>query len=167
MIRLPKTIRFPKQMTSLVDLEAWRRRGDAALALLKAWVRRARMPVEGTGDWRAPVRKGYVVVGIALGAGGVWSATARLDSAVVAHGNVVVESDRKAVQHLEGGLVEAITVRDGADVKAGEVLLRLDTTQAAAQRSVARLGVLQALGEEARLTAEIDRLESASASRRS
>lgn len=159
MIRLPKTIRFPKQMTSLVDLEAWRRRGDAALALLKAWVRRARMPVEGTGDWRAPVRKGYVVVGIALGAGGVWSATARLDSAVVAHGNVVVESDRKAVQHLEGGLVEAITVRDGADVKAGEVLLRLDTTQAAAQRSVARLGVLQALGEEARLTAEIDRLE--------
>lgn len=159
MIRLPKTIRFPKQMTSLVDLEAWRGRGGAALAIVKAWVQRARAPVEGTGDWRAPVRKGYVVVGIALGAGGVWSATARLDSAVVAHGNVVVESDRKAVQHLEGGLVEAITVRDGADVKAGEVLLRLDTTQAAAQRSVARLGVLQALGEEARLTAEIDRLE--------
>lgn len=159
MIRLPKTMRFPKQMISLVDLEAWRGRGGAALAIVKAWVQRARAPVEGTGDWRAPVRKGYVVVGIALGAGGVWSATARLDSAVVAHGNVVVESDRKAVQHLEGGLVEAITVRDGADVKAGEVLLRLDTTQAAAQRSVARLGVLQALGEEARLTAEIDRLE--------
>lgn len=152
-------IRFPKQMTSLVDLPAWRGRGDAALAVVKAWVQRARAPVEASGDWRAPVRKGYVVVGVALGAGGLWSATARLDSAVVAHGNVVVESDRKAVQHLEGGLVEAITVRDGADVKAGEVLLRLDTTQAAAQRSVARLGVLQALGEEARLTAEIDRLE--------
>ncbi|WP_244607320.1 HlyD family type I secretion periplasmic adaptor subunit [Bosea sp. CS1GBMeth4] len=146
-------------MKSLPDWPRWRARGGAALALAKAWLQRMRGPVEASGDWRAPVRKGYVVVGVALGAGGLWSATARLDSAVVAHGSVVVESDRKAVQHLEGGLVEAITVRDGADVKAGEILLRLDTTQAAAQRSVARLGVLQALGEEARLTAEIDRLD--------
>lgn len=136
-----------------------RRRLAPMLVVARHWIRRAGAPVEGSGDWRAPVRKGYVVVGLALGVGGLWSLTARLDSAVVAHGSVVVESDRKAVQHLEGGLVEQIAVRDGADVKAGETLLRLDTTHAAAQRSVARLGVLQALGEEARFTAEIDRLE--------
>lgn len=134
-----------------------RRRFELALVAAKSWLQRAGTPAEAGGDWRAPVRKGYLVVALALGAGGLWSATARLDSAVVAHGSVVVESDRKAVQHLEGGLVEAIAVRDGADVRAGEILLRLDTTQAAAQRSVARLGVLQALGEEARFSAEIDR----------
>lgn len=136
-----------------------RRRLEIPVAVARQWLQRANAGAEGGGDWRAPVRKGYVVVGIALGAGGLWSVIARLDSAVVAHGSVVVESDRKAVQHLEGGLVEAIAVRDGADVKTGEILLRLDTTQAAAQRSVARLGVLQALGEEARFTAEIDRLD--------
>lgn len=111
-------------------------------------------PSASTIDWRTPIRKGYLVVAVTLGAGGLWAATARLDSAVVAHGNVVVESDRKSVQHLEGGLVKAIAVRDGEQVQEGDVLLRLDPTQALAQRSVAELGVLQALGEEARLTAE-------------
>lgn len=148
-----------KQMTPSLTWPEWRRRFEAAPTIAKQWLERARAPVEGSGDWRSPIRKGYVVVAIALGAGGLWSALARLDSAVVAHGSVVVESDRKAVQHLEGGLVEAIAVRDGAEVKAGEILVRLDATHAAAQRSVARLGVMQALGEEARLTAEIDRLD--------
>lgn len=109
-------------------------------------------------DWRSPVRRGYAVVAITLGLGGLWAMTAQLDAAVVAHGNVVVETDRKAVQHLEGGLVKAVLVRDGAEVKAGEVVLRLDTTQASAQRGVAQLAVLQALGEEARYLAEVDRV---------
>lgn len=136
-----------------------RRRLESALAAARRWFPPGGTAAETGGDWRGPILKGYVVVALALGAGGLWSATARLDSAVVAHGSVVVESDRKSVQHLEGGLVEAIVVRDGSEVQAGEVLLRLDTTHAAAQRSVARLGVLQALGEEARFMAQIDRLD--------
>lgn len=156
---LSKMKPFLNKMKPTLNRPGLRRHLATPLAAARRWLRPAGAPVEGGGDWRAPVRKGYVVVGLALGAGGLWSVTARLDSAVVAHGSVVVESDRKAVQHLEGGLVEAISVRDGADVKAGQILLRLDTTQAAAQRSVARLGVLQALGEEARFTAEIDRLD--------
>ena len=129
----------PHTMKSVLNRLPWRRHLEPLLAVARHWLQRTSVPAQGDGDWRAPVRKGYVVVGLALGAGGLWSVTARLDSAVVAHGSIVVESDRKAVQHLEGGLVEAIAVRDGADVKAGETLLRLDTTQAAAQRSVARL----------------------------
>lgn len=108
----------------------------------------------GAIDWQSPIRKGYLVVAVTLGIGGIWAATARLDSAVMAHGNVVVESDRKSVQHLEGGLIRTIAVRDGVQVQEGDVLLQLDPTQALAQRSVAELGVLQALGEEARLSAE-------------
>jgi HlyD family type I secretion membrane fusion protein len=156
---LKQVILVLKQMMPSLNWPKWRERLEAVPAVAKRWLRRACAPADSGGDWRSPVRKGYVVVAIAVGAGGLWSATARLDSAVVAHGSVVVESDRKAVQHLEGGLVETIAVRDGADVKAGEILLRLDTTHVAAQRSVARLGVLQTLGEEARFTAEIDRLD--------
>lgn len=119
----------------------------------------AERPAGAGADWRAPIRKGFIVVGVTVGVGGLWSATARLDSAVVARGSVVVETDRKAVQHLEGGLVESVAVRDGAEVEAGQTLLRLDTTSTAAQRGVARLAVLQALGEEARLAAEIDQAD--------
>ena len=146
-------------MNLAFNLTVWRQRLQPARAVLKRWLPPAGTAVEGDGDWRGPVRKGYIVVAVVLGVGGLWSATARLDSAVVAHGSVVVESDRKAVQHLEGGLVEAIVVRDGSEVRTGEVLLRLDATHAAAQRSVARLGVLQALGEEARFAAQIDQFD--------
>jgi HlyD family type I secretion membrane fusion protein len=114
----------------------------------------ASTPAAGAIDWRGPIRKGYLVIAVTFGLGGLWAATARLDSAVVAHGSVVVESDRKSVQHLEGGLIKTIAVRDGVQVEEGDVLLQVDPTQALAQRSVAELGVLQALGEEARLSAE-------------
>lgn len=124
---------------------------------LGRWLGRQMVPAEPVGDWRGPVRKGYLIVAATIGVGGLWSGTARLDSAVMAQGSVVVESDRKAVQHLEGGQVVAIAARDGSEVQSGDVLLRLDTTQANAQRSIARLSVLQALGEEARLLAETDR----------
>ncbi|MCO5090965.1 HlyD family type I secretion periplasmic adaptor subunit [Bosea sp. (in: a-proteobacteria)] len=146
-------------MKPLPAVAAWRPRFEQARTVAQRWLRLARMPAEGGGDWRGPVRKGYIVIALALGAGGAWATTARLDSAIVAHGSIVVESDRKAVQHLEGGIVEAIAVRDGSEVGAGQVLLRLDTTHAAAQRGVARLGVLQALGEEARFMAQLDRLD--------
>jgi HlyD family type I secretion membrane fusion protein len=146
-------------MKPIRAMATWRPHYERARSIADRWLLSARRRSENGGDWRSPVRKGYAVVAIALGAGGIWAATARLDSAVVAHGSVVVESDRKAVQHLEGGIVEAVAVRDGSAVAAGEVLLRLDTTHAAAQRGVARLGVLQALGEEARFLAQLDRLD--------
>lgn len=157
-VKLP-LVKLPLMKPSLA-ITAWRPRLELARETAGRWLLLARTPVTGGGDWRGPVRKGYIVVAVALGAGGAWAATARLDSAVVAHGSVVVESDRKAVQHLEGGIVENVVVRDGSEVRAGDVLLRLDATHAAAQRSVAQLGVLQALGEEARLTAQIDQLDS-------
>ena len=150
------------RLATLVPLSAraapWLRQRLAPVnAAVVRWYGRKLTPTEGGGDWRGPVRKGYLVVAATLGVGGLWSATARLDSAVMAQGSVVVESDRKAVQHLEGGLVVAIGARDGSEVQGGDVLLRLDTTQAHAQRSIARLAVLQALGEEARLLAETNR----------
>ena len=69
-----------------------------------------------------------VMAAFFLGLGG-WAAVAPLHSAVVAPGVVKVEGNRKAVQHLEGGIVREIRVQDGDRVSAGQVLLVLDDTQ--------------------------------------
>jgi HlyD family type I secretion membrane fusion protein len=107
-------------------------------------------------DWFAPLRAaGGVIVVVFLFAGG-WSAFARLDSAAVAPGVVAVESNRKAIQHLEGGIVRDILARDGDRVEAGAVLVRLEPTQARANAEVIRKQYAAALAEEARLIAERD-----------
>jgi epimerase transport system membrane fusion protein len=55
-----------------------------------------------------------------------WSALATLDSAVVANGRIHVASLNKSVQHLDGGLVKTIAVKDGDQVVEGQLLLSLD-----------------------------------------
>ncbi|WP_187428011.1 Type I secretion system membrane fusion protein PrsE [Roseobacter fucihabitans] len=58
-----------------------------------------------------------------------WSMFARLDAAIVANGILHAESDRKTVQHLEGGILAELFVRPGDAIKAGQVVARLDDTQ--------------------------------------
>ena len=103
---------------------------------------------------RPYVLMGYATLALTFGVFGIWAATAPLASGVVAGGVVSVESSRKVVQHLEGGIVTAIYGREGEIVEAGAVVLELDATQA--QGNVAylasRLHMLQA--QEARLDAE-------------
>lgn len=85
-----------------------------------------------------------------------WAAVAPLQSAIVAPGTVVVESHRKLIQHLEGGLVKEILVEDGQMVKAGQPLIRLDSTQAATVLQQMRDEQDELAAEEARLVAERD-----------
>ena len=58
---------------------------------------------------------------------GGWSAFSQISGAVIASGTVVVESNAKAVQHIDGGIISEIAVRDGDAVKAGDLMIRLDT----------------------------------------
>ena len=60
----------------------------------------------------------------------VWAFTAQLNSASIANGKIVVESQRKKVQHLQGGWVKAIYVREGQQVNKGDVLLELSNSKA-------------------------------------
>lgn len=69
---------------------------------------------------------GYSVIAMAFGVAGVWAATAKLDRAVIAPGVIEVASNRKEVQHLEGGIIHELLVREGQEVKKGDILLRLN-----------------------------------------
>ncbi|KTT31901.1 hemolysin secretion protein D [Pseudomonas oryzihabitans] len=104
-----------------------------------------------------PVRRlGFIILIVVFGLGGLWAGFAPLDSAVLAQGYVTVKSSRKTVQHLEGGIVKELLVHDGDHVHAGDVLMRLDDTQAKAQLEAARSQLIAAQALEARLIAERD-----------
>jgi HlyD family type I secretion membrane fusion protein len=107
-----------------------------------------------SGDWQTPARRGIAIVFLTFVVFGGWGALASIDGAVVAAGSIVVESDRKTVQHLEGGIVQNLMVRGDAHVEEGQVLLRLDPTQERAKEEMARSAVYSAIAEEARLQAE-------------
>jgi HlyD family type I secretion membrane fusion protein len=107
-------------------------------------------------DLRKPLLWGAAVVMVFLGGLGVWGATAPLSSAALAPGVVAVDSKRKTVQHLEGGIVSRILVREGERVVRNQPLVRLDTTQAEASWSVASGQLRSELALQARLVAERD-----------
>ncbi len=100
------------------------------------------------------VTAGYAVIFLGLGIFGTWAATAPLASGVVAGGTVSVESNRKTIQHLEGGIISEILVKDGEVVEAGDVLMRLDPTQAQGNYAVLQGRFILLQATEARLLAE-------------
>ncbi|HEY8536449.1 MAG TPA: biotin/lipoyl-binding protein, partial [Vicinamibacterales bacterium] len=79
---------------------------------------------------RNTVIAGFVTVAIAFGGFIGWSSVAALESAAIAPGVVIANSHRKTVQHLEGGILRELLVKEGDQVKAGQVLMRLDSLQA-------------------------------------
>lgn len=89
---------------------------------------------------------------------GGWAALVPLAGAVVVPGNLVVQSNVKAIQHPTGGVVAAIPVRNGMRVNAGDLLLRLDATQAQASLQVLTKQLDEFRARSARLVAERDGL---------
>ena len=85
-----------------------------------------------------------------------WAALAPLGSALMAPGVIVVESHRKAIQHLEGGIVREIHVGDGQLVSAGQLLIKLDDTQARSSLDMLAGEADAMAAQEARLSAERD-----------
>lgn len=77
-------------------------------------------------------RARLVLLVLVLGVGG-WAFFSEISGAVIASGKVVVEANVKSVQHLEGGIVREIFVKDGQKVQQGDVLLRLDKTKVEGQ----------------------------------
>ncbi len=107
-------------------------------------------------DEKKVVRFGMITLVLGLGGFLLWAALAPLDEGVPGSGIVSVDTKRKTIQHLRGGLVESIAVREGDRVKAGDVLLQLNDTDVKAQLDIVRgqYSVVKAM--ESRLLAERD-----------
>ena len=97
---------------------------------------------------------GFLITFVGIGGLGAWAAMAPLQSAAVATGVVKVSSERKTVQHLEGGIIKEILVIEGSQVKAGQVLIRLDDTTAQARVDLLKGKLDQLMARSARLQAE-------------
>ncbi|MET0777532.1 MAG: HlyD family type I secretion periplasmic adaptor subunit [Pseudomonas mandelii] len=107
-------------------------------------------------DVGKPVRWGMLLMLAGFGGFLLWSWLAPLDAGVVATGTVKVTSNRKAVQHLTGGTVEAILVREGDAVKKGQELVRLDSLRAASEQGAVSAQYIVSKTVENRLEAERD-----------
>ncbi len=105
---------------------------------------------------RRPRVIGLTILGLTFGLFGMWSLVAPLQSAALAPGTVVVKGSRKNIEHLEGGIVAEIPVRDGDHVQEGDLLIRLDDTQHRAQLEIAMGQYYAVKAREARLLAERD-----------
>ena len=99
-------------------------------------------------------RRGYLIIALVFGGLLAWSVFAPFEGAVVANGSVSVESEQKAVQHLEGGIVEAIHVREGDHVSAGATLLELSGAQTRARLAALENRLAELAAREARLAME-------------
>ena len=105
---------------------------------------------------RKIVIAGTAAVAVMFGVFGVWAATTKISSAVIANGMLSVASVSKKVQHPEGGIVSSVLVKNGSQVRAGQTILRLDDTKTSAELSAVRSRLTELLIRRARLEAERD-----------
>jgi len=103
---------------------------------------------------------GLLVILIFFGGLAAWSAFFPFRGAVIASGTVKVSSERKTVQHLEGGIIDKILVREGDIVDKGEVLIKLQSAQVNAEVELLQGRLWSKLAERSRLFAETTMAES-------
>ena len=113
-------------------------------------------PLTVNTDAGAYAKLGWIIVLLGVLGFLLWAFLAPLDKGVPMIGAVAKESNRKAVQHLSGGTVDDILVKEGDTVKAGQVLVRMNGVTAGAQADVTRVQYYTARAVEARLVAERD-----------
>ncbi|WP_246088655.1 HlyD family type I secretion periplasmic adaptor subunit [Phreatobacter stygius] len=107
--------------------------------------------------FRGSAIAGWLIIAAFFGGLGFWSVTAPLNGAVVASAVVKVDGNRKSVQHLDGGIVKQLRVREGDKVQVGDVLIVLDDTQARAELDVFSEQFVVLRATEERLRAEFGR----------
>lgn len=103
-------------------------------------------------------RWGWWIVIAGFGSFVLWALLAPLDQGIPVSGTVMVTGNKKSIQHLVGGTVERILVREGDSVRAGQTLVRMNAVQASANAAIIRMKYFSTRGAEARLLAERDGL---------
>jgi HlyD family secretion protein len=108
------------------------------------------------GQWSAarPLIWGYITLVLLVGGLGTWSVFATLAGAIIAPGQIEVSQNRQVVQHPDGGVVQEILVREGAEVAVGDVLMRLDGSALRSELSIVENRLLELSARRARLEAQ-------------
>ncbi|MGI2861220.1 HlyD family type I secretion periplasmic adaptor subunit [Vibrio alginolyticus] len=109
-------------------------------------------------NFRKPILLGVVTLSVFLGGLGYWAATAKLESAAIAYGDLSVLTKRQEIQHLEGGIIEKLYVQEGDLVEKGQLLIQLSKRQAMAKLDSLSGRFIHTLAKENRLSAELDEL---------
>ncbi|WP_306141664.1 HlyD family type I secretion periplasmic adaptor subunit [Roseibium sp. MMSF_3412] len=120
------------------------------------WQPADNLEAEKPSSLRGPLIASSIAVVIGFGGFLLWGFTADLDSAAVATGKVVVDSQRKTITHLEGGILRRLLVQEGDFVKQGQPLVELDDTRARAELAQLRAKRISLMATLARLRAERD-----------
>ena len=111
--------------------------------------------------WSAtrPVVLGLIGMLVLLGGFGSWAFFANISGAIISSGRVAVESNRQVVQHIDGGVVTEILVREGDRVEAGDLLIRLDASRLRSEADILADQLHEIATRSARLIAERDDME--------
>jgi HlyD family secretion protein len=109
---------------------------------------------------RASIRRhlliGILAVIVLVGGIGGWAYTSEFAGAVIAQGQLVVDTNVKKVQHPTGGVVAELRVRDGALVDSGDIVIKLDDTQTKANLAIVVKGLDEFAARRAREEAELE-----------
>ena len=107
---------------------------------------------------RVPILVGSVALLALVGGFGAWSVSTSLSGAIIAPGQIEVANQRQIVQHVDGGIVAGIAVKEGDRVKSGDVLIRLDGAALTSERLIVENELYETMARRARLVAERDDL---------
>ena len=105
-------------------------------------------------DTRSPIRLGFWVLVVGFGGFVAWAAFAPLDEGVSAPATVAMETHRRVIQHMTGGVVKRVLVKEGQTVKEDEVLVELEDALARANFESVRQNYMALRAAESRLLAE-------------
>jgi HlyD family secretion protein len=114
----------------------------------------AETPEDFDTGMRRPIIVGSIIVGIFVVGLGTWATFAPLGAAIMAPGVVKVEDNRKVVKQRDGGIISQVLVRNGEEVKQGDVLLRMDNVQARSSFEVYDNQYMNLLARRSRFMAE-------------
>jgi HlyD family secretion protein len=117
---------------------------------------KTKAPTSSQKSIKRHVLAGVAIVALLAGGVGGWAATSEISGAVIAVGQIVVDSNVKKVQHPSGGIVGELRVHDGDRVKVGDIVVRLDDTITRANLAIVTKGLNELIARKARLEAERD-----------
>jgi HlyD family secretion protein/epimerase transport system membrane fusion protein len=112
------------------------------------------LEIIGKPDLLRWIVSGYLIIATFLLTFGTWAGMVPIDAATVVQGTIEIRDKRKTIQHLEGGIVREIFVKEHSKVQNNQLLIRLDKTRAQASLDLVRNQYLAAQALEARLLAE-------------